>query len=186
VIGIDPELKFIEYAESQAKKQGVENSTYINKNIEEYTSPTLFDCIVSTDVLEHIQDDLGVFNKLLTHLKPNGVCIIIVPALPILYGHHDKQLGHYRRYSKKMLTDLVSKQVRIQSTRYFGWSMLPVAFWYSKIIKQPYPVAQVGDYENKIAEIIDIVLQIDARIQLPFGTSLMLEGTLTPPSAPKA
>ena len=65
-----------------------------------------YNMIYSLHVLEHIQDDEKSIEKIYSLIKPGGNFIIIVPAMPILYSQFDKEMGHFRRYSKK---DLDSK-----------------------------------------------------------------------------
>jgi 2-polyprenyl-3-methyl-5-hydroxy-6-metoxy-1,4-benzoquinol methylase len=45
-----------------------------------------FDAILCTDVLEHIVDDAGAFDWLASHLQPEGVLLVHVPATP--QKHH--------------------------------------------------------------------------------------------------
>lgn len=73
--------------------------------------PDKYSGIYMSNVLEHIQDDekeLEVITR--SVLAPGGILIIYVPALPSLYSPLDKKLGHYRRYTKKRLENLVMKQ----------------------------------------------------------------------------
>tara|TARA_B100000963_G_C22635107_1_gene677184 strand:- start:1937 stop:2623 length:687 start_codon:yes stop_codon:yes gene_type:complete len=60
-----------------------------------------YDTIVYLDVLEHIKKDKEEVNKALGLLKKNGKLIINVPANSHLYSNFDKDVGHYKRYSKK-------------------------------------------------------------------------------------
>ena len=60
-----------------------------------------YDTIVYLDVLEHIKKDKEEINKALKLLKKNGKLIINVPANSHLYSNFDKDVGHYKRYSKK-------------------------------------------------------------------------------------
>ena len=56
-----------------------------------------FDTIVMLDVLEHIEDDIGVLQQLKQCLEPNGILILKVPAFNALYNSMDEAVGHYRR-----------------------------------------------------------------------------------------
>lgn len=62
-----------------------------------------FDSAVMVNVLEHIYDDAEALRALASRLKPGGRCLIYVPALNWLYGPYDRDVGHYRRYSKRRL-----------------------------------------------------------------------------------
>ena len=60
-----------------------------------------YDTIVYLDVLEHIKKDKEEVKKALGLLKKNGKLIINVPANSHLNSNFDKDVGHYKRYSKK-------------------------------------------------------------------------------------
>lgn len=81
-----------------------------------------FDTVICLDVLEHIKDDNKAI-KLLTRLvKKGGRLIILVPANPLLWTERDIKYGHYRRYTKKTLKQLVvnNKSLKITSLRYWN------------------------------------------------------------------
>jgi hypothetical protein len=59
--------------------------------------------LYTSNVLEHIEDDLSTLISIRQKMSTGGLLIIYVPALPILYSDHDKSIGHYRRYGKKEL-----------------------------------------------------------------------------------
>jgi SAM-dependent methyltransferase len=62
-----------------------------------------FDTILYIDVLEHIEDDLGEMRAALTHVSPKGKIVVLSPAHPGLYTEFDRDLGHYRRYTRRSL-----------------------------------------------------------------------------------
>ncbi|TCS62973.1 class I SAM-dependent methyltransferase [Varunaivibrio sulfuroxidans] len=66
-----------------------------------------YDFVYSLNVLEHIEDDGAAVRELLRVLKPGGRCLIYVPALQILYSSMDSKVGHFRRYTKAGLKDLL-------------------------------------------------------------------------------
>lgn len=77
------------------------------------------DLIFSSNVLEHIEDDLSILNDLKRKLKPNGKIFLYLPAKMILWSNMDDTVGHYRRYEIKDLKkkcDLVG--LKIQSLHY--------------------------------------------------------------------
>ena len=59
-----------------------------------------FDVVVSVNVLEHIDDDVETLRTIHRLLRPTGVVLLFVPALPFLYGAMDRAFGHVRRYTK--------------------------------------------------------------------------------------
>ena len=65
--------------------------------------------IYTSNVIEHIEDDLIVLKKLFEALEINGMLLIYVPAMPILFSSFDYRVGHFRRYQKKKLIKIVKE-----------------------------------------------------------------------------
>jgi SAM-dependent methyltransferase len=64
---------------------------------------TEYDGIYTSNVLEHISDELPILISLRNVLKINGKIVIYVPAHQFLFSDMDKSVGHYRRYSRNEL-----------------------------------------------------------------------------------
>jgi SAM-dependent methyltransferase len=74
--------------------------------LEEYlakSGPGTADGIVSSNVLEHIEDDASCLRAMWTLLKPGGTLGLYVPARPEIYGEFDRAAGHCRRYRRREL-----------------------------------------------------------------------------------
>src|SRR3979490_3343041 len=61
-------------------------------------------------------------------INPGGVIVLLVPAFAGLYGPIDRNLGHYRRYSRRSMKDLAALcGLRVKKAHYmnvagfFGW-----------------------------------------------------------------
>ena len=65
--------------------------------------PPGVDLIYTSNVLEHIDDDLAALKQLRATLSPGGRIAIYVPAMQVLYSDMDRSLGHYRRYGRQEL-----------------------------------------------------------------------------------
>lgn len=61
------------------------------------------DAITCSNVLEHIEDDLASLMKFKVMLRKGGKLLLLVPALPQIYGTLDALVGHHRRYTRKGL-----------------------------------------------------------------------------------
>ena len=86
------------------------------------------DSIVCMNVLEHIEHDAATLRDFASVLEPGGRLVLLVPALPRLYGTLDVALHHFRRYDKDGLATLVSdsgfevKDIRfLNRPGVFGW-----------------------------------------------------------------
>lgn len=55
------------------------------------------------DVLEHVEDDLGMFSELVESASPGSFFLVTVPADPRLWSQHDESFGHFRRYERPRL-----------------------------------------------------------------------------------
>jgi len=72
-------------------------------------APSELDAIFSSNVLEHIKDDLIILKKMKDHLKKNGLVFLYVPAKMELWSELDQTVGHYRRYEKETLIAKLQK-----------------------------------------------------------------------------
>ena len=96
-----------------------------------------------------------------------------------MFGYHDEQLGHYRRYTKRTLRKLAEKFCSIERARYFGFTLVPVCYLYSRRWRKPYPVAEAGDVTKSPVKSIILrgLLKVDRLVPFPFGTSLVMKAT---------
>jgi SAM-dependent methyltransferase len=65
--------------------------------------PASFAFAYTLNVLEHIDDDDSVMRALHATLRPGGVLLVYVPALPLLMTSMDRAVGHVRRYRRAEL-----------------------------------------------------------------------------------
>lgn len=61
-------------------------------------SDNSFDLVTAFDTLEHIEDDQIALKEFYRVLRPNGLILMTVPALPIIWSSHDVIHCHFRRY----------------------------------------------------------------------------------------
>jgi SAM-dependent methyltransferase len=131
--------------------------------------------VVMHDVLEHIDDDASAVQSLRRLVADDGVVVVSVPALNSLYGRHDEELGHYRRYTTKSLLRVLSPHFHVRRLQWYGMASIPIAFYFSRWKRQPYPV---GATKSLVGNAYAAVCAIESRIPEPIGTSLIVE--LTP------
>lgn len=88
-----------------------------------------FDTVFALNVVEHIYDDEVAIRNCYKLLARNGTCVILVPAFQTLYNRFDKELEHYRRYTKKTLNNLMRKGgFELKHHQYFN--LMGIPGWY--------------------------------------------------------
>lgn len=86
-----------------------------------------FDIITMCDVLEHIEDDTASLRAAYDLLKPGGLLLCTVPALPWLWSDHDRVLHHFRRYTRQTLKERIEKAgLSVVRVSYYTSLLLPV------------------------------------------------------------
>ncbi|WP_435015862.1 class I SAM-dependent methyltransferase [Tundrisphaera sp. TA3] len=66
-----------------------------------------YDTLLYMDVMEHIEDDRSEARKASDRLKPGGHLVILSPAHQFLFTPFDTSIGHFRRYSKRTLREII-------------------------------------------------------------------------------
>lgn len=121
------------------------------------------------DVLEHVKDDRLAFAEMLRITAPGGIIIINVPAFMSLWSAWDVSLGHFRRYSKAMLRDvLVPHRMEFEVLHYdysSSLAFLPIFTF------------------RKFSRMIRLESRIEDRIPSPRANKLLLDLFVAPSKA---
>ena len=81
--------------------------------------------VAMLDVVEHIDDDLGVLSRLAERMVPMSTLVLTVPALQWAFSSWDTELGHYRRYSRRQVRNLLEQAgFEVRHTAYLFPEML--------------------------------------------------------------
>jgi SAM-dependent methyltransferase len=87
------------------------------------------DIVTALDVLEHVEDDGRGMQEIWRILKPGGRMVITVPANMWLWSDWDESLGHYRRYSRRGLKNLVGAAgAKVIHENFMNFFALPAVF----------------------------------------------------------
>ena len=65
------------------------------------------DFVFSSNVLEHIPDDVGAIKNIAQKMKKGATFSIYVPAMQLLWSAMDDHVGHYRRYTLHTLMEAI-------------------------------------------------------------------------------
>jgi SAM-dependent methyltransferase len=85
------------------------------------------DALLALDVIEHLDDDRGAVNRLAGLLRPGGLAVLSVPALPELFSEFDRIQGHRRRYVPETLrAAFAGSGLAVRETFWWGAWMVPV------------------------------------------------------------
>lgn len=94
---------------------------------EVHLSRPSYDLVTLLDVIEHVDDDVGILRAAKDVLAPGGRVLVTVPALSMLWSNHDVVHHHRRRYDRVMLTRaLAAAGLRPTWMSYFNSLLFPL------------------------------------------------------------
>lgn len=86
------------------------------------------DLVLLMDVLEHVDDDIGLLREAAANAAPDATFLISVPAFQFMWSGHDVFLEHKRRYTLRGIERVVeSAGLRVCRGCYFYASIFPLA-----------------------------------------------------------
>jgi SAM-dependent methyltransferase len=139
--------------------------------IQAASSDDRFDSAVVINVLEHIEADETALAEIREVLHPGGHLLVWVPAHPRLYSDFDRRIGHFRRYRKQSLSQLVSAAgFELVEARYVN-ALGALAWWVlaTKAGRTPTTSGLVSTYDRFA---IPLLRKLETRVRPPFGQSL--------------
>jgi hypothetical protein len=86
-----------------------------------------FDLLLLCDVIEHVENDVGLVEPLVTKfLADGGRVVVTVPAFQSLFSAHDVALKHYRRYRLAELESVLEHSgLAVRGSGYLFGALLP-------------------------------------------------------------
>jgi 2-polyprenyl-3-methyl-5-hydroxy-6-metoxy-1,4-benzoquinol methylase len=148
---------------------------YISEGAESYcgkpihyvrdVEPCDADLVLLMDVLEHVDDDVGLIRESIKGARPGAFVVISVPAFPSLFSAHDRFLDHKRRYRMQTLENVArAGGLNIVSARYFFAMILPLAATLRLLKKHGPPKSSLVPHPRAVND----VLTFAHRMELPF------------------
>jgi SAM-dependent methyltransferase len=172
-------------AASYWSKRGISRACVASINEIPFASSS-FDAVVSVDVLEcEAVAEEKAYEEIFRVLKPGGYIILVVPAYDWLMSEeHHRAVKAVRRYSRKRLSEFLSKQpVQIlRMTHLFG-SVLPAVACY-RYVEQFLSGASDGRPRSELRplnpvlnallfQVINLERHVLRKLDIPFGSSIM-------------
>jgi SAM-dependent methyltransferase len=147
-----------------------------------------FHLIAMLDVLEHIEDATGALANLSQHLSPGGRFLITVPAYPFLWSSHDESLMHFRRYTRRSLTEAATAAgLKVSRVRYFNTLLFP-AISAARIVLNLLGNRSVNEealppvaVNRMLTKVLAVERHFVLSLPMPFGVSLLAVLELAPP-----
>lgn len=128
------------------------------------------DTVVLSNVLEHIEDDAAAVRNFRHVLPQGGKLLILVPALPALFGSLDEAVGHHRRYTPEALRTVLSANGFVVES--LEWmNLLGIPGWYvnGKLFRRrAVPALQLKLYDR----LAPALGRLESKFRLPIGMSL--------------
>ena len=131
------------------------------------------DTMIYVNVLEHIEDDALELEAMHETLTDGGRILIFVPSLPRLYSNFDKHIGHFRRYTKRDLTDKTERAgFKILRCGFFDFvGILP---WWLKYRVLKSTTMQPGALKLYDQIVVPFAQPIETLVPPPIGKNLIL------------
>jgi 2-polyprenyl-3-methyl-5-hydroxy-6-metoxy-1,4-benzoquinol methylase len=139
-----------------------------------------FDLITLLDVIEHVDEDVGILKQACQRVSQNGHILVTVPAYEFLWSQHDDLNHHKRRYVKSQLMHaLLEAGFTMELCSYYNTILFPTALvkrMSERFIKGredttlDIPAPLINSTLRSIFSVERFLLR---RFSLPFGLSLI-------------
>lgn len=172
VTALDTDTAAIDFARNRIQRSNIEFFVQDAHKLEEHSC----DSIVCANVLEHIEYPEHMVEAFYRALRSGGTMAILVPAHPILYSQFDKEIGHFRRYTRPMLFSLL-EGAGFTIDRLFSFNMIGALGWYYiyKIVQRKQTSEQGSRTMIRLFDtyVLPIGRLCERIIKPPFGISIV-------------
>ncbi|CAD6879863.1 FIG01152107: hypothetical protein [Methylomonas albis] len=143
----------------------------------------VYDLVLATDVIEHVEDDNKAISEAYRVLKPGGVAIVTVPAFSFLWGIQDSVSHHKRRYTRGQLENILTGAgFRLIDIYYFNY-VLFIPIWFVRRALMFFPIRMKSENQlntSFLNAILRYVFFVDIytakKINPRFGVSILALG----------
>ena len=141
------------------------------------------DVVLALDVIEHLDDDAAGLRECTRVLRPGGLLVVTVPALPSLWGAQDVVSHHRRRYTRATLCDaFVRAALSPAGVTYFNSVLFPpiaAVRWARRLwpprgpVRSDFEDTRPGLTNRLLAAAFGAESHLVGRVPLPVGASLL-------------
>lgn len=149
----------------------------------------VFDAVVCSDVLYHLDDDGGALREIFRVLRPGGAVVINVPAHRWLWSYHDVTVHGRRRYDRAALRDTMgSAGFAVERSTHWNALPLPLVVVRRKLFPAPASGSDVRLYPAPLEALFRLGTALEqwwltSVGGLPFGSSILATGRKAPSAA---
>lgn len=128
--------------------------------------------VIFIDSLEHIEKDKIALQLASNMVAKGGHIVVIVPAHNFLFNEFDAAVGHYRRYNKKMLFEIIPASLQISIFRYIDSMGFFLSLANKFLLKNPNPsLNQIKFWDGYVVPISRVM---DRILNFKFGKNIIL------------
>jgi SAM-dependent methyltransferase len=130
-----------------------------------------FDTILYLDVLEHIEKDSRELALSARMLRPGGHLIVLSPAHRWLYSPFDRNIGHFRRYTRASLCSAVPGRLKLVVCRYLDCAGLAASAANALLLKQSLPTKRQILLWDRL--LVPVSRRVDPLLRYSCGKSVL-------------
>lgn len=131
-----------------------------------------FDSVAYINVLEHVEHERAELDAAFAALRPGGHLLVFVPALSWLYSNFDREVGHFRRYSREGLERVVSHAgFQVVESRYFDLAGVLPWYVYFTLLGRGMGRGSVSLYDRVV---VPPMRHVERLVRPPIGKNVVL------------
>jgi SAM-dependent methyltransferase len=132
--------------------------------------------ITSSNVLEHIEDDVACLHEMHSALVDSGKLGLYLPARQELFGALDESVQHYRRYSRSELERKVrSVGFSIRASEYRNVAGVLPWLWTGKVLRKTSIGGGSLNFYDRV--VFPVTQWIEDHVPMPYGLNVLLVAT---------
>ena len=142
-------------------------------------------CLISYNVLEHIDDHVGALRSMARLVRPGGYIVLVCPAFPFAMSPVDIATGHVRRYTRRSMTAALTEAgLEVFDVRYANSLGLLCYYAFTTLLrKQPSKGATMTFYDRRLVPVVRFAERLVKRP--PFGQSVVAVARVRPRPYPE-